>query len=113
MSEKVSTFAADFPINTVGVVQLVRAPDCGSGGRGFEPHLPPKEIYKQVERPVFLFCMRRFSINRLLMHTPHSGCLSYVKDALYHHFAICRCVVIETLLSRGFRIVKTVSVFCI
>ena len=26
---------------TVGVVQLVRAPDCGSGGRGFEPHLPP------------------------------------------------------------------------
>ncbi len=25
----------------VGVVQLVRAPDCGSGGRGFEPHLPP------------------------------------------------------------------------
>ena len=27
----------------VGVVQLVRAPDCGSGGRGFEPHLPPEE----------------------------------------------------------------------
>ena len=27
----------------VGVVQLVRAPDCGSGGRGFEPHLPPQE----------------------------------------------------------------------
>ena len=28
-------------VYTVGVVQLVRAPDCGSGGRGFEPHLPP------------------------------------------------------------------------
>ena len=23
------------------VAQLVRAPGCGSGGRGFEPHLPP------------------------------------------------------------------------
>ena len=26
----------------VGVAQLVRAPDCGSGGRGFEPHHPPQ-----------------------------------------------------------------------
>ena len=26
---------------TVVVAQLVRAPDCGSGGRGFETHLPP------------------------------------------------------------------------
>ena len=43
MSEKVSNFAADFTISTVGVVQLVRAPDCGSGGRGFEPHLPPRK----------------------------------------------------------------------
>ena len=23
------------------LVQLVRTPDCGSGGRGFEPHMPP------------------------------------------------------------------------
>ena len=27
----------------VVVAQLVRAPDCGSGGRGFESHLPPKK----------------------------------------------------------------------
>ena len=27
--------------NTVGIAQLVSAPDCGSGGRGFEPHYPP------------------------------------------------------------------------
>ena len=27
----------------VVVAQLVRAPDCGSGGRGFETHLPPLE----------------------------------------------------------------------
>ena len=26
----------------VVVAQLVRAPDCGSGGRRFEPGLPPK-----------------------------------------------------------------------
>ena len=25
------------------VAQLVRAPDCGSGGRGFEPRLPPQK----------------------------------------------------------------------
>ena len=27
--------------NMVDVAQLVRATDCGSVGRGFEPHLPP------------------------------------------------------------------------
>ena len=33
----------------VGVAQLVRAPDCGSGGRGFEtrhpPHAPADQIF--------------------------------------------------------------------
>ena len=28
----------------VAVAQLVRALDCGSRGRGFETHLPPKKI---------------------------------------------------------------------
>ncbi len=27
--------------NMVGMAQLVSAPDCGSGGRGFESHYPP------------------------------------------------------------------------
>ena len=44
----------------VGIVQLVRAPDCGSGGRGFEPHLPPaKERLKSLSFFVLqniLFC---------------------------------------------------------
>ena len=34
----------------VVVAQLVRAPDCGSGGRGFKSRLPPKgkkEIFSQ------------------------------------------------------------------
>ena len=26
----------------VGLAQLVRAPDCGSGGRGFDSHNPPQ-----------------------------------------------------------------------
>ena len=32
------------PAQMVVVAQLVRAPDCGSGGRGFESHLPPLQI---------------------------------------------------------------------
>ena len=32
---------------TVGIAQLVRAPDCGSGGREFESHYPPH----QTDRP--------------------------------------------------------------
>ena len=40
VSEKCSTFAPAKPM--VGVAQLVRVPDCGSEGRGFESHLPPK-----------------------------------------------------------------------
>lgn len=37
----------------VVVVQLVRTPDCGSGGRGFESHLPPKDLSKNAK--VFSF----------------------------------------------------------
>jgi hypothetical protein len=29
----------------VGVAQLVRAPDCGSGGRGFETRHPPHTVF--------------------------------------------------------------------
>ena len=41
--------------NMVDVAQLVRATDCGSVGRGFEPHLPPpfKPDFK-----VRLFCIK-------------------------------------------------------
>ncbi len=38
----------------VVVAQLVRAPDCGSGGRGFETHLPPLiEAFAFQQRPFF------------------------------------------------------------
>ena len=36
----------------VGVAQLVRAPDCGSGGRRFEPGLPP--IFSNVRIKLYL-----------------------------------------------------------
>ena len=39
------------PHNTVPVVQLVRASDCGSECRGFESHQAPDD--KPVSRPAF------------------------------------------------------------
>ena len=40
------------------VAQLVRAPGCGSGGRGFKPHLSPQEtVLQETSSEVsFLFC---------------------------------------------------------
>ena len=37
----------------VDVAQLVRAPGCGSGGRGFKSHLSPKAL--DFYRELFLF----------------------------------------------------------
>ena len=37
------------------VAQLVRAPDCGSGGRGFETHLPPYKIKKIPKQNLGIF----------------------------------------------------------
>ena len=49
----------------VGVAQLVRVPDCGSEGRGFESHLPPKaergskmSLFFVVFSPYILKCVR-------------------------------------------------------
>ncbi len=40
----------------VGIAQSVRAPDCGSGGRGFESHyLPIKQKRPFRKKGVFLF----------------------------------------------------------
>ena len=43
----------------VVVVQLVRTPDCGSGGRRFESGLPPK-IKPSRNRRFFLFSTLEF-----------------------------------------------------
>tara|TARA_B100000287_G_C20352081_1_gene670234 strand:+ start:54 stop:212 length:159 start_codon:yes stop_codon:yes gene_type:complete len=45
-------FAAE---KMVVVAQLVRAPDCGSGGRGFESHHPPKKKEQSLLFLVFIF----------------------------------------------------------
>ena len=37
---------------TVGIAQLVRAPDCGSGGREFESHYPPHIKYDSLAQSV-------------------------------------------------------------
>ncbi len=45
----------------VVVAQLVRAPDCGSGGRRFEPGLPPKTKLLYTER-LFLFVKKKTDV---------------------------------------------------
>jgi hypothetical protein len=41
----------------VVVAQLVRASDCGSEGRGFEPHLPPIKKPELKDSGFFIFTM--------------------------------------------------------
>ncbi len=45
-SKKRPTFAAQNQ-NMVSIAQLVRASDCGSEGRGFDPHCSPKVVMNQ------------------------------------------------------------------
>src|SRR5690606_6893499 len=39
---------------TVGIAQLVRALDCGSRGRGFEPHYLPEKLLRNEELFTFM-----------------------------------------------------------
>ena len=68
ISEKSSIFAADFANaeQMVGVAQLVRVPDCGSEGRGFESHLPPKT--REVRESLFFCWFPRFAEKCVLLH---------------------------------------------
>ena len=40
-----------------GLAQLVRAPGCGSGGRGFDPHSSPHKKSGQYYWPFFMFML--------------------------------------------------------
>ena len=53
------------PLKTEIVAQLVRAPDCGSGGRGFETRLSPKVLKVDENRPFFLSFFVHFRIKFL------------------------------------------------
>lgn len=60
--------------HTVDVAQLVRASDCGSEGRGFEPLLPPKRSPQSEETSFFasVRACRLGSLNaRCARHLPH------------------------------------------
>jgi hypothetical protein len=52
----VDKFSLDLPSQMVVVAQLVRALDCGSRGRGFEPRHPPIFPFFIKDSPSFLPC---------------------------------------------------------
>ena len=58
----------------VVVAQLVRASVCGTEGRGFEPHLPPKRMKPDEEcHPALLVIMpSRFGYNLAIATGPSS-----------------------------------------
>ena len=44
-------------INMVPIVQLVRMSDCGSEGRGFEPHLAPPQKFRKFSGTFFVITL--------------------------------------------------------
>ena len=56
----------------VVLAQLVRASDCGSEGRGFEPHTPPKTPDKQLFVRSFLCSNRKYQKFKLI-NPPNFG----------------------------------------
>ena len=56
----------------VVLAQLVRASDCGSEGRGFEPHTPPKTPDKQLFVRSFLYSNRKYQKFKLI-NPPNFG----------------------------------------
>ena len=44
----------------VDVAQLVRVADCGSVGRGFEPHLPPLKRDRFFYRVFYVIMLKSF-----------------------------------------------------
>jgi hypothetical protein len=66
----------------VNVVQLVRTPDCDSGGRGFEPHLSPLRISLREKAFFMYYCyvLESESSGRLYI-----GQTNNVEDRLERH----------------------------
>jgi|GEM_PF-3283409 hypothetical protein len=53
-------FSLDLPCQMVVVAQLVRALDCGSRGRGFEPRHPPIFSFSRVVNEILFVHPRPF-----------------------------------------------------
>ena len=64
----------------VGVAQLVRVPDCGSEGRGFESHLPPRA--KERFRKGLFFVCNSFGIQKM------SNFAANLKSAMNRNYKI-------------------------
>src|SRR5574344_95936 len=95
----------------VGVAQLVRVPDCGSEGRGFESLLPPSTKRRNLVFARFLlFCI--LSIVTLPIHigSIHPCCVkskrSFIKSTKERPCSECDAVAFKR------NVAKTVSVNC-
>ena len=68
----------------VDVAQLVRASDCGSEGRGFEPLLPPLNVRSEVKTSLFLlyivFGLQALTAGKLLAAHPQVGIVDKYLD---------------------------------
>ena len=65
----------------VVVAQLVRASDCGSGGRGFEPHHPPSTLAIDFDR---VFCFYSSSLLILNLGNHFIYVLKSLKNNTYY-----------------------------
>ena len=73
----------------VDVAQLVRASDCGSEGRGFEPHLPPDNSQARV----------RACLGVLFLQNCLSPLIKFV--FYYKHFKI-----LHSIISEGYSVIS-------
>lgn len=77
--------------NMVGVAQLVRAPDCGSGGRRFESGHSPQNI-----------CIRTEVAERVGLQIP-------CREIYHRRFESCR--VLQKISKHSFKRFKYISLF--
>ena len=74
----------------VVVAQLVRAPDCGSGGRRFETDLPPKKTKPFGNEGLFLFL-------KTTPNLPKKNTFTATLLAVNRHWILSLCNSIITL----------------
>ena len=79
----------------VVLAQLVRASDCGSEGRGFEPHTPPFISGNSTEFSLFcVYTSGVYTVENALLDRIGFGCL---KIAVSCCFSDSLCVILSDL----------------